>query len=60
MEFPGRVYISKERLIIIDKEHMKKVVNLEEIGYEIETTGCSSIRTGFSLQSPRWKSPQLG
>ena len=37
IEFPGRVYRSNERQIIMDKDHMEKVVNLcKEVGYHHE------------------------
>ena len=37
MVFPGRVYNSNERKIIMAKEHMKKGINLcKDIGYGIE------------------------
>ena len=37
MEFPGRVYNSKERQIIMDKVNMEKVINLcKEAGYQVE------------------------
>ena len=37
MVFPGRVYNSNERQIIMDKDNMEKVVNLcKESGYQVE------------------------
>ena len=37
MVFPGRVYNANERQIILDKEHLEKVINLcKDSGFQVE------------------------
>ena len=50
MEFSGRVYNSNERKIIMDKEHIEKVVNLcKKLSYQVQIKNKLFLKHLFEI-----------